>query len=548
MANPPCFVTIIGGFADAKEVLSTSGTFGGGAGQWSNTSRRSHSVADMASGSFVSWRRDSDEISLVEGDHIERQIAQKQDEHLLPLKEDVAEWIGKTLDITGLCVDNFMESLETGVLLCRLARIIQEKADECRRAGIINQPFPSMKFKCWENAKPQSFYARDNMENFLRWCRRVGVNEAIIFESDGLVLHTQPRTVVLCLLEIGRIASRFGVEPPGLVKLEKEIEEEYGAESEETASNCSSRASSSPILLCRSRTESAMSYGSNGTSRTRIPSGGSSPRSSPRTGSSGSGTPPATSELDKKVMHVAKSVFEDTSRIKRISEGRYKIAGKTVYIRLLKGRHVMVRVGGGWDTLEHYLTRHEPCQVNVISRRQSFNEASVVGGGGGVGKVPLATRQSFPGPNQTNGRPVSASAIMSSLTNVMDGAKRGQTNGVHRRASSGALIGATTRGVSPDSYLQIRSKYRTKTADAVTLTNGKTTSNVGIYSSFRGTTSSGSKAPSLTRQMSSPLNGSAVNKTVRVSSAALNSAGNMRPSISRRPSNAQTNGHRKSHS
>lgn len=24
--------------------------------------------------------------------------------------------------------------------------------------------------------------------------------------------------------------------------------------------------------------------------------------------------------------------------------------------------HVMVRVGGGWDTLGHYLERHDPCR------------------------------------------------------------------------------------------------------------------------------------------------------------------------------------------
>ncbi|KAL4604768.1 growth arrest-specific protein 2-like [Arapaima gigas] len=35
---------------------------------------------------------------------------------------------------------------------------------------------------------------------------------------------------------------------------------------------------------------------------------------------------------------------------------------------MLHNKHVMVRVGGGWETFESYLLKHDPCRVLQISR------------------------------------------------------------------------------------------------------------------------------------------------------------------------------------
>ncbi|GLG98506.1 GAS2-like protein pickled eggs [Gryllus bimaculatus] len=72
------------------------------------------------------------------------------------------------------------------------------------------------------------------MENFITFCRRLGIHPNLLFESDDLVLHHNPRSVILCLLEVARLAQRFGLEPPGLVQLEKEIDEEEEQDSKHT--------------------------------------------------------------------------------------------------------------------------------------------------------------------------------------------------------------------------------------------------------------------------------------------------------------------------
>lgn len=62
----------------------------------------------------------------------------------------------------------------------------KDHAEEETQDIFVFQCVPVFNFKPWENAKPKSFYARDNVENFTRWCRRFGVNESVLFESDGL--------------------------------------------------------------------------------------------------------------------------------------------------------------------------------------------------------------------------------------------------------------------------------------------------------------------------------------------------------------------------
>ncbi len=158
-------------------------------------------------------------------------LAMEEKEALEAIKGDLCQWLSKP-DVMALDISpaSFLHALDSGVVLCRLATLVQEGAKVCQASGKklpVLVPMGPLNYKAIKATRSSAMFqacARDNAAQFIEWCRRLRVEEAVIFESVGLVEHRDEKRVILCLLDVARFAEKVGITPPQLVRLEKEID------------------------------------------------------------------------------------------------------------------------------------------------------------------------------------------------------------------------------------------------------------------------------------------------------------------------------------
>lgn len=311
------------------------------------------------------------------------------EEYLYAMKEDLAEWLNTLyeLDITA---DTFMEGLETGCALCRHANNVNRAALEFK----ANYPDAALSFRIpskdvvfqSRNVIPGSFLARDNVSNFIGWCRQeLWIKDVLMFETNDLVERCNEKNFVLCLLEVARRGAKFGMLAPMLIQLEEEIEEEIRDQENLTEAVGEPQ---SPPSRTYSRKKSI---------------GEPDPELLARWQQQQKRVLLDMRNLDELVREIlgqcsCPSQFPMT----KVSEGKYKVGDSSalIFIRVLR-THVMVRVGGGWDTLEHYLDKHDPCRCAAFAHRHQQAKAS---GQGPHSKSSSthSSRSTSPGPHWRN--------------------------------------------------------------------------------------------------------------------------------------------------
>ncbi|KAM6964784.1 uncharacterized protein gas2l1 [Aplochiton taeniatus] len=317
------------------------------------------------------------------------------EEYLYAMKEDLAEWLNTLYDL-DIMADQFMEGLGTGCALCRHANNVNRAALDFQleypeAAQSLRMPTKDVVFQS-RNVVPGSFLARDNVSNFIAWCRQeLWVKDVLMFETNDLVERCNEKNFVLCLLEVARRGAKFGMLAPMLIQLEEEIEEEIrDQENLREPMEPGEPVEPSPPSRCFSRKEIENVYEDE-------------PEPVPYIQWQQKRVLCDMRNLDELVREIlgqcnCPSQFPMT----KVSEGKYKVGDSSalIFIRVLR-THVMVRVGGGWDTLEHYLDKHDPCRCAAFAHRYHQAKAS---GQGGQSKSSSAhsSRSTSPGPHWRN--------------------------------------------------------------------------------------------------------------------------------------------------
>jgi len=196
-----------------------------------------------------------------------------KNEYIYAMKEDLSDWFNSMYD-TSLNANNFIDQLKNGVLICEHANNVMREAAfksfafnfyDLQQAGIINitnltvinktsnkglvnknnynfrSNTPTMKsngggggqsafageYLMYNQEPKMIMIAYDNITNFIKWCRYiVKVKECLMFETEDLTLCKNEKNFILCLLEVARFGSKFGIRVPTIIQLEQEIEAE----------------------------------------------------------------------------------------------------------------------------------------------------------------------------------------------------------------------------------------------------------------------------------------------------------------------------------
>ncbi|XP_063685359.1 uncharacterized protein LOC134819349 isoform X3 [Bolinopsis microptera] len=139
------------------------------------------------------------------------------DVEYLPLAVDLCHWVAEQTQ-TCLEIEQFVSCMQDGIVLCRLVNAISKL--RCERYG---EPFKLVHFR--ENIGNSVFFARINIETFIRWSKNFGVTDTC--SVSDLVDLKDIMQALNNVYNVARKCAELGLPHPPSVALELEHSMRY---------------------------------------------------------------------------------------------------------------------------------------------------------------------------------------------------------------------------------------------------------------------------------------------------------------------------------
>ena len=312
-------------------------------------------------------------------------------DYVWAMREDIAAWFESVKNLKDTTASNLFNKLATGEVLCEHANCIYEAANNSNDSNFYNETSNNVVDIKILNSKPTRKIARyqtgiksvvspiganrsrDNLSQFLNFCKNeLKFRTEILFESNDILEESlespEERNVIVCLIELIRVGGYFGIEVSDFLKLEQDLDDEENE-------GLLSESVNNSLTHCSEYDEDSKHDDSNSQSQ---PNNNDPKPNNPDFKESvklpKTRKKQTVSEILKDVHTGVKNELkkctcpEKFELVKMVNykdpkKGKYRLgnSGTTLLMRILRD-NILVRVGGGWDTLDSWLLKHDPCR------------------------------------------------------------------------------------------------------------------------------------------------------------------------------------------
>lgn len=172
----------------------------------------------------------------VEEDSTLNEVIETESNLIHLMVKDLCKWISDLIKVKDLKPETFFQSIQNGVILCKLANAIQTYAVKTSKQKSQNVYGKQIKFKSHEKCEKDKslFNSRENVSKFLDWCKChkliykifliiFSIPQSMLFESNYCVEYEKcgKKEIVICLMSLAKKFNiKYNVPAPIMVNID----------------------------------------------------------------------------------------------------------------------------------------------------------------------------------------------------------------------------------------------------------------------------------------------------------------------------------------